>query len=329
MREKILLIAAAGSYPKLCDNPKQVNLRRALNRFDRGEISAEELEGAYRANITRVVKDQVAAGLDVVTDGQVRWDDLLNPFARNMEGVKLGGLTRFFDNNFYYRQPHIVDKVALKGPVTVADFNLACSVSSVPVKPVVVGPFTFAKLCADEHYRSIEKLTLDLARALNQELVSLQAAGARMIQVDEPSLCFAPNQVELAKEALALMTEGVEAKITLCLYFGGIKKIWPRLLTFPASTLAIDLVSHEENLDILKDGGTDKELALGVIDARNTKMEDEDDIINTLNRAAQLSSAETIYLSPNCGLEFLPYESARRKMELMVTLGGKFRTQKQ
>jgi 5-methyltetrahydropteroyltriglutamate--homocysteine methyltransferase len=201
MREKRLLTAASGSYPKLCDDPKQVSLRGALNKFDRQEISATDLEAVYRANITRVVKEQVAAGLDLVTDGQIRWDDLLNPFARNMEGVKIGGLTRFFDNNFYYRRPHIVGEVALKAPATVDDYLLASSVSSVPVKPVVVGPFTFAQLCADEHYVDIEKLTLAVARALKQELVGLQAAGAKMIQVDEPSLCFAADRVELAREA--------------------------------------------------------------------------------------------------------------------------------
>src|SRR3990172_662880 len=190
MAKSILYSAASGSYPKLCDDPKAVNLRRALTRFDKGEITSEGLNQAYRDTIARVVKEQEQAGLDIVTDGQIRWDDTVTPFARQIEGMEIGGLTRYFDNNFYYRRPRVKGQMAFKGPATVEDFRLASSLTKRLVKPVIVGPYTFAQLTQDDYYRDIEKFTLELARILRSEAEALEEAGAKLLQIDEPSLCF-------------------------------------------------------------------------------------------------------------------------------------------
>lgn len=324
MAKAILYSAASGSYPKLCDDPRAVNLRRALSRFDKGEITSEGLEQAYRDTIARVVKEQEQAGLDIITDGQIRWDDLVIPFARKIEGMEIGGLTRFFDNNFYYRRPRVVSQLAFKGSATVADFQLASSLTRRLVKPVIVGPYTFAQLSQDDYYRDMEKFTLEAAGILRLEAAALDAAGAKLLQIDEPSLCFNHNHVDLVREGIKIITEGLSLKIVLCLYFGSVKGIWEKLLEFPVSVLAIDLVSDPANLEAVLQEAAPLELGLGLVDARNTKLEREDEIMNVLERVAALNKGSSMYLSPNCGLEFLPYESAKKKLDLIVSVTRKF-----
>lgn len=324
MSKVIVYSAASGSYPKLSDDPGAVNLRRALARFDKGEISGEGLKLVYRDTIARVIKEQEQAGLDIITDGQIRWDDLVTPFAKQIEGMEIGGLTRYFDNNFYYRRPRLVGQMAFKGEAVVEDFRFASSLTRRLVKPVIVGPYTFAQLSQDDYYKDIERFTLELARILRREAQALEAAGAKLLQIDEPSLCFNHNHVQLVQEGIKIITEGSNLKIVLCLYFGGIKGIWEKLLNFPVSILAIDLVSDPANLEVVLKDSLPLELSLGLLDARNTKLEREDEIMNMLMRAAALSKGNSLYLSPNCGLEFLPHESAKKKLELMVACAHKF-----
>ena len=320
-----VLTASAGSYPKISDDPKAINLRRELNLFDRGEIGWEELELAYKETIRRVLKEQEEAGLDILTDGQIRWDDLVTPFAKKMDGVEIGGLIRFFDNNFYYRQPVLVGPVRLREPATVNDFRFASSLTKRPMKAVIPGPYTMARLCRDNYYKDLERLTLELARALRDEALALKEAGATILQIDEPSLCFNPEDAELAKEGIKIITDGLTLEVALCLYFGSIKGLLGKLSHFPVQVLILDLVSRGENLEELFRSKVPQGLGLGLIDARNTKMERREDIIEILRRVSKAyPDRSPLYLTPNCGLEFLPHREAFKKMQLMVSIARRF-----
>jgi 5-methyltetrahydropteroyltriglutamate--homocysteine methyltransferase len=320
----MLKTTVVGNYPKITEDKSAANLRSALNRFDQSKISGEELEKAYHETIKRVIREQEEAGVDLITDGQIRWDDLLTPFARNIDGLEIGGLIRFFDNNVYYRRPVVKSKLAFRDHSTVEEFGFLKQNSTKKIKAVIVGPFTFAKLSKDEYYRDVHKLTLDLAEILRKEAERLEEAGAEVIQIDEPSLCFSPEKIDLANQAVKVITDGLKANTFLYLYFGGIKNLIPRLFDFPVDGIGVDIVSKPENLNLILESSFDKEIVLGCLDARNTKLEEEEELLKLFERVTQEVSGDKIYISPSCGLEFLPHKTASAKLERMVQAVRKF-----
>ena len=320
----MLKTTVVGNYPKITEDKSAPNLRSALNKFNQCKISEEELEKAYEQTIRRVIKEQEEAGVDLITDGQIRWDDLVTPFARNIDGLEIGGLIRFFDNNVYYRRPIVKSKLAFKDYSTVEEFKFLKQNSTKKVKAVMVGPFTFAKLSKDEYHNEIDKLTLDLAEILKKEAKKLEEVGADFIQIDEPSLCFSPEKIDLVSRAIKIVTEGLKAKTFLYLYFGGIRNLIPKLFDFQVDGIGIDMVSKPENLNLILESSFNKELILGCLDARNTKLQDEEELLNLFDRVTQKFSPERIYISPSCGLEFLPHQTALMKLKTMVQVVNEF-----
>lgn len=314
----MLKTTVVGNYPKISSDKNTPNLRNALNLKDQGKITAEKLEEIFQETIKRVIKDQEDAGVDIITDGQVRWDDLVTPLAKNINGVEIGGLIRFFDNNVYYRRPIIKSQVSFKNYSTVDQFKFAQAHATKPVKAVLPGPFTLAKLSLDQHYNNIDKLTLDLAEILNQEAKELEKAGAKFIQLDEPSLCYSPDKVDLVKKAIEKAFEDISAKKILFLYFGSVKSLFPRILSAPVDVIGVDVVSKPENLNVILNNDFKQELILGVLDARNTKIETEEELFSLFEKVTQKIPPEKIYISPSCGLEFLPHEAAVKKLKAMV-----------
>lgn len=315
-----------GNYPKITEDRTEVNLRRARNRFDQKKITEEELEQAYKQTIKRVIKEQEDAGLDLITDGQIRWDDLVTPFAKNIQGMEIGGLLRFFDNNVYYRRPIIKSKLSFGEYSVVEDFKFAKKNSKKEVKPVIPGAFTFAKLSLDEFYKDEERLVLDLAEILHKEVEKLSQEGAEIIQIDEPSLCYHPEGLGLVKDSLNIITEGIKAKFALYLYFGSIKKLVPELFDLPVDILGIDVVSKKENLNLLLDYNGKKRIGLGCVDARNTMMEKQSDLIDLFEKITKKFSGDQIFVNPSCGLEFLPHAEAQKKLKNMMEAVHRFRS---
>ncbi len=320
----MLKTTVVGNYPKVTEDKTCLDLRQARNRFDQKKISDEELEQAYQKNIKRVIQEQEETGLDLITDGQIRWDDPVTPFAKNIHRFEIGGLLRFFDNNVYYRRPIIKSKLSFKDYSVVDEFKFAKANSKKAVKPVIVGSFTFAQLTLDEYYHDEEKLVIDLAGILHKEAAKLEQEGAGIIQIDEPSLCFHPDKLGLVQESLEIITKGLKAKFALYLYFGSIQKLVPRLFDLPLDVIGVDVVSKKENLDLMLEYSGKKEIGLGCVDARNTKMETESELLAIFKKATKRIPPEKIYINPSCGLEFLPHADAQKKLKNMVQAVRKF-----
>ena len=313
-----------GNYPKISTDKSVPNLRNSLNAWEQKKLTSAQLEQVYQQTIKRTLKEQIEAGIDVVTDGQIRWDDLVTPLAKNIDGFEIGGLIRFFNNNVYYRRPVVKSKLSFRNYSTVEQFKFAQANSSKPVKIALPGPFTFAQLSLDEHYGNLEELVLDLAEMLHQEVVGLEKAGCLYIQLDEPSLCFHPDQTDLALRAIRTVFEGVEVKRTLFFYFGKVEQFLLKVAQSEIDVVGLDLVSHKENLEaVLSNAWNSKELILGCFDARNTKLEREEDILKMVDKVSQQVSADKITLSTSCGLEFLPHESALKKLQLLSQIARK------
>lgn len=306
-----------GAFPKISDEPGGQQLRTALHRSDRGELDAGGLGEVY-ASVTRsAIAEMEAAGIDVVNDGQLRWDDLFAPFARAWSGVSRGPLERYYDNNTYFRQPLVEGPLSTDGQTLVADYRFAASVATHQLKAAVCGPLTFATLAIDKHYGSLEALTFAAADALALEIKSLGAAGATLVDVEEPALVAAPQHVDLAREAFKrLAAAGVP--LALHTYIFPADRILESLASFPAEQIALDVRSRDttvlRRLDVLKD----KTVVLGIVDARNTRLETERELVEIIDSALKLVPAERLWLAPTTGLEYLPHAVAAKKLTALV-----------
>jgi 5-methyltetrahydropteroyltriglutamate--homocysteine methyltransferase len=313
-----------GSYPRVSDAPLEVSLRQSIHRHDRREMDDAQLEAAYQATIKRVLDEQAQAGIDLVTDGQVRWDDLLTPFVRAMEGAHTGGLLRYYDNNVYYRHPVVTGALRRQRPAVVEDFRYAQSVSARPVKAVLVGPFTLATLSEDRFYGDLSQLALAAAEVLHQEAQDLVKAGATVVQIDEPALGYHAHKVHLARAALERVVHGLGVKTVLATYFGPLEAVYPALLDFPVDQLALDIAERPHHLSLVLANPGTKELTLGVVNARNTRLEREADLLGMLQRVTERVPADRLWIGPSTGLEFLPHATARRKLDVLVAAARRF-----
>lgn len=307
-----------GSYPKIPDPPAPGRWRTSVEKLQRGEISPADLRSVEDEVTEEVLREQAEAGVEIPTDGQIRWEDGLTYFARGLAGFSINGLQRYFDTNVYYRQPIATGEVAWQGAISVADYTFAASRSARPVKPVVTGPFTLAVLSRDEFYGNTDQFTMALATALNSEVKALAEAGAPIIQVDEPALLSHRDRFPLFRRAMDVLWDGVPSRRALYTYFGHIDGLYPAILDLPVDILGLDFVAGRRNWDVLRRAPFTKELGLGVLDARNTRMETPDEVAAACRKAAALVPAEALHVGPSAGLEFLPRRVARKKLETLV-----------
>ncbi len=307
-----------GSYPKIPNRPRPARLRQAIARLDRGEISPEELSQIEDEVTIEVIQEQVEAGLDLISDGQVRWEDDQTHIMRRLAGVEIGGLQRYLDTNTYYRQPEIVGPVGWRSAILVRDYRFAAEHSPRPVKAIVTGPYTLAALSQDKHYGSRRDLVLAIAEALRQEVLALQEAGPPLIQINEPMILRHKDGLPILAEALQRMLEGVTVETALYTWFGSIDGAYPQLLDLPVDTIGIDLVSRPENWGVLRRARFTKKLGLGIVDGRNTRLEPEGEIAAAVVRIGDVVPPERLYVNPSCGLEYLPREVAFQKLKRLV-----------
>ncbi len=319
-----LTTTVVGSYPKPPDEGNQFVLRKTLHAVERGDASVDDVRAAQDELVRAVIAEQEAAGIRLLTDGQARWDDLLTPFAHHIGGFEIGGLLRWFDNNVYYRRPVCTGEIEWRGPSSVDAYRFAASVASSEVRAVIPGPLTFARLSVDEHYGDLRSFVLALARVLAQEAFELEAAGASHLQIDEPALLDAPEDLALAREALGLVVaELSSAQTTVATYFGGAKRLGRDLFELPVDGFGLDFVSGPENFELIGELPGDRRLQAGIVDARNTKLESAEDLTRTIERLTEVVDEALLMICPSAGLEFLPREKARAKLERLGEVAGK------
>jgi 5-methyltetrahydropteroyltriglutamate--homocysteine methyltransferase len=313
-----MLTTVVGSYPKIPNRPRPARLRAAIARFERGEIGEDELRRVEDEVTIEVIQEQVEAGIDIVSDGQIRWEDDQTYFARRMDGFTIDGLIRYFDTNTYYRQPVVTGAVQWRRPITVEDYRFAAAHSPRPVKALVTGPYTLAALSANEHYGSFGELVLALARELRQEVLALEKAGAPIIQVSEPAILKRKEDFPLFRQAVEQMMEGVAAEAHLYTWFGDIEGLFPQMLELPFSTIGLDFVMGPANYDIISRAPFAKKLGLGIVDARNTRLETVEQIVERIRRVSDVIPLDNLYVNPSSRLEYLPREVAEVKLRRIV-----------
>lgn len=322
-----LILTSAGGYPRIGDMPEEQILRNTIAGWEKGEKTDRELRAAEDEITKRAIKEQINAGLDLITDGLIRWYDPVSHIAGKMEGVEISGLHRFFDTNFYFRQPVINGTIRRRRPIIVDEFLFAKAVSENPVKPVITGPYTLAKLSdtGSASYAALYKTTENFALEILKEIKELSEAGAEIIQIDEPAILKYPGDYQIFKEAiLALNSVKGNSKLALYTYFGDAAPLYDKFQTLPVDILGMDFTYGRELAEIISERGSIKPLGLGLIDGRNTKPESRKQIIRILDRVIPRIKSGVSYLNPSCGLEYLPRDKAFEKLRSMSTIRKEF-----
>jgi len=306
-----------GAYPKISDEHQ--DLRRALHKLDRGELDEAGIAGVLDDTTAWAIGEIEAAGVDVINDGQVRWDDLLAPFARAWRNTERGPLERFYDNNTYFRQPVISGPIETDGQTLVADYRKAKALAKRELKAAIAGPLTFATLTAeDKHYKTLEARTLAVADALAAELRGLKAAGATLVDVEEPALSAHPELVDLARAAFERLAK---AGVSLALYpyFFPNTDLVQALAGFPVAQVGVDVRSREHSAQAIDRLGAVKQtVVLGVVDARNTRVETAREIGELVDAALKNVGADRLWLSTTTGTEYLPHDVAVKKLHALT-----------
>ena len=322
-----LIASSAGSYPRIGDGVEQQRHRRAYGQLERGDITGEEFERVQDDVTKEAIEEQVRAGLDLVTDGQIRWYDPISHLARTLDGCKINGLLRFFDTNFYFRQPVVQDKLIRRSSILNRDFTFAKELSKKPVKPVLTGPYTLAKLSIDRRGRGLRSLVNDFAGIVGQEVKELAWAGADVIQIDEPAILKHPGDFETFSGAVeAVSAEKDSSRLALYTYFGDATPLYGELLELPVDALGLDFTYAPKLPQTIERLGCDKDVGLGLIDGRNTKLEAHKDVLEKLERILPALGSERVYLNTSCGLgDFLPREMAFKKLQSVAAIAREAR----
>ena len=313
-----MITTLVGNYPKVAEGAYGTKLIGAITKWQRKELNDAQLEETHREITRAVIREQEQAGLDLLTDGQIRWEDLVTPIARRLKGFEINGLSRWFNNNVYYRRPILHKAPVRTGPILVEEYRLAKQAARKPVKAVLPGPYTFVKLSEDRYYKAERPFVLKMAELLNAEACELANAGAPLVQFDEPAIGFGKSNVKLAIEALNLATKGVRAKTAVSTYFGSLNGALELLMRAKIDVVGVDVVSDPKTLAALKKTKITKELALGCLDARNTKLESVGELHALFNVIRKRVPLDRVHVNPNCGLEFLPHSQALAKVERLV-----------
>ena len=307
------------SYPRIGEKPTQQRLRRAYAARERGELSDAELAAVEREQIDALIHEQEQAGIDIVTDGQVRWHDPISHFMGGFEGVQIDGLLRYFDTNFYFRQPVITAQLQRREPILTHDFTMASRAARRIVKAVVTGPYTLARHCIlASGYRDVATLAQALSEALVREVEELVRAGAQIIQVDEPAILAHPEDIRLLRQLLEPMwaVRG-SAQLAVATYFADAEPLYAQLNSLPADILVLDLTYSTGLADTIASTGASKTLGLGVVDGRSTRLEDCAVVARRLTDMLRRYALEHVHLLPSCGLEHLPRDAALAKLSLL------------
>jgi 5-methyltetrahydropteroyltriglutamate--homocysteine methyltransferase len=290
---------------------------------------SEGVDGPGReALVTLAVHDLERAGVDVITDGEMRRESYSNRFATALDGVDLDHPGVALDRTGHENPvPRVVGPIRRTRPVEVRDVQFLRSITDRRIKITVPGPFTMTQQAQNEYYADDRSLALAYAEAVNDELRDLKAAGADVVQIDEPYLQARPEAArEYAIDAINRALDGIPGETVLHTCFGYAHVVKDRLTGYPflrelAGCLAthVSLEAAQPNLDphILRDVG-DKVVVLGVLDLGAREVETPDLVADRIRNALGVLAPERLVVAPDCGMKYLPRERAFGKLEAMV-----------
>ncbi len=305
----ILPTTSVGSFPK----PSYLIKGRSDRK--KGKIDISGLADLEDRATREWIEFQENIGISVIVDGEMYRGDMVAYFAENIPGFDPGGLVRSYGNR-YYHKPIIKGKLKYPGPITVDWWKRTQSLTKKPVKGMLTGPYTIMDWSFNEFYVDRAAASYALAELIHQEVAELIKAGCKIVQVDEPAISVRPEELEIAKKALEIVTEGQEAYFITHICYGSFEKIYPGMLELPVHN--IDLEMSNSDLDMLKyfkRHPFTKDITFGVVDVHSHVLEDVDLIKSRIEQALKYLPKEALWIDPDCGLKTRTVEEAKAKLE--------------
>jgi 5-methyltetrahydropteroyltriglutamate--homocysteine methyltransferase len=291
-------------------------------------IEPERLEEAQDDATILAVRAQELAGLDIITDGEIRRESYSNRFATALEGIDVDNPGTALDRSGHPNPvPRVVGRVKRKHSVGVRDVRFLRSHTDRPVKVTVPGPYTMSQQAQNDFYDDAEELAMDYAAAVNEEVRDMFAAGADVVQIDEPYMQARPdNARKYGVTALNRAIEGVSGTtaVHLCFGYAAIIHERPEGYSFlpelaSADVEQISIETAQSKLDcVVLESLPDKTIILGVLDLSTHDIESADTVAERIRRALPHKDASQIIVAPDCGLKYLPRDVAFQKMQAMV-----------
>jgi len=269
------------------------------------------------------------AGVDIVTDGEMRRESYSNRFATALDGVDLDHPGVALDRTGHENPvPRVVGPIRRTRPVEVRDVEFLRSITDRRIKITVPGPFTMTQQAQNDHYADDRSLALAYAEAVNAELRDLEAAGADVVQIDEPYLQARPEAArEYAIEAIDRALEGIDGETVLHTCFGyahivkdkrtGGYPFLAELRDCLATHLSLEAAQPDLDPEVLRDV-PGKTIVLGVLDLGADEVETPEAVAGRIRRAIEVVGPERLVVAPDCGMKYLPRERAFRKLAAMV-----------
>jgi 5-methyltetrahydropteroyltriglutamate--homocysteine methyltransferase len=327
-----LTTTVVGSYPQpdwLIDRERLgARLPPRVRALELWRVPAPLLEEAQNDATRLAVQDMERAGVDVITDGEMRRESYSNRFATALDGVDLDNPGVALDRTGHENPvPRVVGPIRRTRPVEVGDVEFLRTITDRRIKITVPGPFTMAQQAQNDHYTDGRSLALAYAEAVNDELRDLKAAGADVVQIDEPYLQARPEPAqEYALEAINRALEGIEGDTVLHTCFGYAHIVKQRLTGYPflrelndclATHISLEAAQPKLDAQVLGDL-PDKVIVLGVLDLGSSEAETPEAVADRIRKALEVVGPERLVVAPDCGMKYLPRELAFRKLEAMV-----------
>ncbi len=275
------------------------------------------------------IRAQEQAGIDIITDGEIRRESYSNRFATALEGVDIDNPGTALDRSGHPNPvPRVVGKIRRKHPVEVEDLLFLKRNTNRTVKITVPGPFTMAQQAQIDHYGgSREAAAMDYAQAVNEEIRDLFAAGADIVQIDEPYLQARPEEARAwGLRALNQALEGITGTtaVHICFGYAAVIHVRPSGYSFLGEMAGcrcqqVSIETAQSSLDTaVLEALPDKKIILGVIDLSDMAIESPETVAARIRRALAHAPAENIIVAPDCGMKYLPREIAYAKLVAMV-----------
>jgi 5-methyltetrahydropteroyltriglutamate--homocysteine methyltransferase len=291
-------------------------------------VAPEYLAQAQDDATLLAIHDQERAGLDIITDGEMRRESYSNRFATALDGVDIDNPGTALDRSGHPNPvPRVAGKVRRKRPVEVDDVKFLRANTTRTIKITVPGPFTMSQQAQNDFYKDEEEMALDYAAAVNAEIKDLFASGADIVQIDEPYMQARPEKArKYGLKAFNAALDGVKGTtaVHICFGYAAVIHVRPEGYSFlpefagsPVQQVSIETAQSGLDCSVLaKLPG--KTIILGVLDLSDMKVETPETVAGRIRRALPYVPPERIVVAPDCGLKYLPREVAFSKMQAMV-----------
>jgi 5-methyltetrahydropteroyltriglutamate--homocysteine methyltransferase len=332
MTEHLLPTTVVGSYPQ----PDWLVNREMLSksvprvRMNIWRVPEPWLEQAQDDATILAIRDMERAGIDIVTDGEIRRESYSNRFATALEGIDLDKPGQVKARSGHETPvPRVVSRIRRKGPVEVRDMRFLRASTDRVAKITLPGPFTMSQQAINEFYKDADEMVMDYAAAVNAEAHDLVAAGADIIQLDEPWLRQDPDAAKrMAVKAINRALEGLKVPTIVHLCFGYAALVpgetkpvgysfLPQLADSTAEQISIEAAQPKLDLGVLKDL-SGKKVLLGVLDLADRTAETPDVVAGRIRAGLKHVAADKLIPAPDCGMKYLPRELAFAKLRALA-----------